>query len=275
MYKLNIEEKKHKVYSFFNEEGTGFKVVPARGGIVSEFDYKGKEIIQKDYEGILGGDGKIRGGIPFLFPVCDVVKNTPFKRHGFSRDLPFSVENTFVGENKAEIKVVQKESKESLALFPYKFTVEITYKLEGNSLKIISKYTNNDKDEFEFFSGYHPYFHVPDKNEFEMKIPTEKYIDINGNFNGVYDFGKDEINVVYQELEDNKIDVIDHARNINIEIKYSNEYKNIVVWALKGKDFICIEPWMAYMHILSKDNGASVLKQGESMEMNFEININS
>jgi hypothetical protein len=34
----------------------------------------------------------------------------------------------------------------------------------------------------------------------------------------------------------------------------------MVVWALKGMDFVCVEPWMAYMKELSEENGAVLLK---------------
>lgn len=277
MFKLNIEEKNHKVYSFFDENGTGFKVVPARGGIVSEFNYKGKEIIHKDDEGILNGDGKIRGGMPFLFPVCGAVENTPFKSHGFSRNLPFYAESTFVGENKAEIKVMQKESNESLKVFPYKFTVEILYQLQENSLLVYSKYTNNDNKEFLFFAGFHPYFEVlgKDKQNAEIKIHSKKTIDVFGNFNGAYDFNEDEVNVINQDLTENNLEIIDKGRGIDIEVEYSKEYKYIVVWSLKGKNFICVEPWMAYMKELSAENGAVLLKPSESIEMNFIIKINA
>lgn len=276
MYKLNIEEKNHKVYSFKDENGTGFKIVPTRGGIVSELNFKGKEIIHKDDKGILNTAGKIRGGIPFLFPICGTLKNTPLKSHGFSRDLPFAVENTYTDENKAEIKVVQKESKESLEVFPYKFTAEIWYQIQGNSLKIKTRFTNNDAKEFMFFAGFHPYFETLDKEKQNLviKIPSKKAIDIFENYNGTYDFAEDEVNVIHQDLTGNKLEIIDKRRDISIEMEYSKEYKDIVVWALKGKDFVCVEPWMTYTEELSAENGATLLKPSESIEMEFVIKVN-
>ena len=277
MFKLNIEDKNHKIYSFFNENGTGFKIVQTRGGIVSELNFEGKEIIHKDDKGILNSAGKIRGGIPFLFPVCGSLKNTPFKSHGFSRDLPFTVEDTYVNQDQAGIKITQNESKESLQVFPYKFTAEIWYQIQDKAFEIKTRFTNNDDKEFMFFAGFHPYFEILDKDKgsIEIKIPSKKTIDVFGNFNGAYDFNEDEVNVIHQDLTKNNLEIIDKGRGTNIEVEYSKEYKNIVVWALKGKDFVCVEPWMAYMEELSVKNGAVLLKPSESIEMNFIIKVNA
>jgi len=277
MFKLNIDDKNHKIYSFFNENGTGFKIVPTRGGIVSELKFEKKEILHRDDNGILNSDGKVRGGMPFLFPVCGVIKNTTFKSHGFSRDLPFNVDDTFVNQDQAGIKITQNESQESLQVFPYKFSAEIWYQIQEDSFKIKTKFTNNDDKEFMFFAGFHPYFEVldNDKGSIEIKIPSKETTDVFGNYNGVYDFNEYEVNVIHQNLTGNKLDILDKSRDINIEMEYSKEYKDIVVWALKGKDFICVEPWMAYMEELSVKNGAVLLKPSESIEMNFIIKINA
>lgn len=273
MYKLNIENKNHKVYSFYDENDTGFKIVPTRGGIISELKFEGKEILHRDDDGILNSDGSIRGGMPFLFPICGHVKNTPLKRHGFSRDLPFEALDTYVDETQAGIKIIQRESEASFKYFPYKFSAEIWYTIEGQSFKTRTRITNRDEREFMFFSGFHPYFEVSDKNKgnLDIKIPSNKYIDVFKNYNGVYDFNEAVVNVVHQELAGNKLEIIDKSRNLNIKMEYSKEYKDMVVWALKGKDFICIEPWMAYMEDFTAENGAILLKPSESMEMEFTI----
>jgi galactose mutarotase-like enzyme len=273
LYKLNIENKNHKIYSFYDENDTGFKIVPTRGGIISELKFEGKEILHRDDNGILNSDGSIRGGMPFLFPICGIVKNTPFKRHGFSRDLPFEVLDTYVNGTQAGIKIIQRESEASLKYFPYKFSVEIWYTIEGQSFKTRTRITNRDEREFMFFSGFHPYFEVSDKNKgnLDIKIPSTKYIDVFNNYNGVYDFNEDEVDVVHQDLTGNKLEIIDWSENTNIKMEYSKEYKDMVVWALKGKDFICIEPWMADMEDLTAENGAILLKPSENMEMEFTI----
>jgi len=43
--------------------------------------------------------------------------------------------------------------------FPYKYSVELTYKLSNSGLSLIIDITNNDDNSFPYTLGWHPYFH--------------------------------------------------------------------------------------------------------------------
>lgn len=276
MFSLKVEEKKRKVFTFYNEEKTSFSVVPERGGIVSSFDFKGSEILARDDKGIIEESGSIRGGMPLLFPICGIVKNTSFKGHGFTRDNPYNVIEYYTNDEEGVIVLEQKENEETMKVFPYKYSSKISYKIRENSLKTTWVIENKDSNNFTFFSGLHPYFFVrqEDKKNISMEIPFTKSIDI---FNSIIDGGdlpyeNEEINIIYNNLLENK-GTIKNNDNI-IDLDFNDEFKTLVFWTLKGRDFICLEPWMAFMKDDVKiENGALVLKYGEKITLEFTIKI--
>ena len=53
------------------------------------------------------------------------------------------------------------DSKETLAIYPFPFLLEIGYRLEENSLRIMWKVTNLSEKEMHFSIGAHPAFDAP------------------------------------------------------------------------------------------------------------------
>ena len=52
------------------EDKSRLRIVPERGGLITEWRCKGKEILYFDQERFLDKDKSVRGGIPILFPIC-------------------------------------------------------------------------------------------------------------------------------------------------------------------------------------------------------------
>ena len=52
------------------ETGDRLRIIPERGGIVSEWRCKGREVVYFDQERYANPANSIRGGIPVLFPIC-------------------------------------------------------------------------------------------------------------------------------------------------------------------------------------------------------------
>ena len=75
------------------------RIVPERGGLITEWLSEGKELLYFDLERFLDKDKSVRGGIPILFPICGDLsegyliggKKYFLKQHGFARDLPWSI----------------------------------------------------------------------------------------------------------------------------------------------------------------------------------------
>lgn len=74
---------------------------------------------------------------PILFPIVCSVNNDTYTvdgkeyhlpRHGFARDTMF----TLVRETPEKVTMALHDSEETLKVYPYKFNLAVTYRLEGN-----------------------------------------------------------------------------------------------------------------------------------------------
>ena len=84
------------------------RIVPERGGLITEWSCRGKEIFYFDRERFAKKDKSVRGGMPILFPICggllDNVLPLPqgnffMRQHGFARDVSWKLDclNDFTG----------------------------------------------------------------------------------------------------------------------------------------------------------------------------------
>lgn len=101
-----------------------------------------------------------------LFPVCGRLagggylyegKRYEIGSHGFVRSMEWSVLR-----QKAEVLTLQLlPTEETLAQYPFRFALEMTYALEGNRLSVTTIVRNEDDKEMPFAMGGHPGFNVP------------------------------------------------------------------------------------------------------------------
>jgi galactose mutarotase-like enzyme len=78
-------------------------------------------------------------------------------QHGFARDMDFEL----VSAADTEVWYRLKSSEKTLAAYPWPFVLEIGYRLEGNSVKVLWKVTNPGDTEMFFQIGAHPAFNYP------------------------------------------------------------------------------------------------------------------
>ena len=83
-------------------------------------------------------------------------KSYELKCHGFAQNSMFEAK---VEGNEAVFTL--RDSEETRALFPYAFTYEVCYRLEGNALTVIFRVTNGGDKVLPFGLGGHPGFFVP------------------------------------------------------------------------------------------------------------------
>ncbi len=109
---------------------------------------------------------------PILFPiVCSVNDDTytvdgkeyHLPRHGFARDTKF----TLVSQSATKVTYALHESEETLKVYPYRFNLAVTYRVEGNKLHVVWHVENTDNREIHFQIGGHPAFLAPGCKEGE------------------------------------------------------------------------------------------------------------
>jgi galactose mutarotase-like enzyme len=56
-----------------------------------------------------------------------------------------------------------------------------------------------------------------------------------------------------------------------VRLSWSPEFRLLVVWTLKGKDFVCVEPWTAAAGALATGEGLLHVAPGERTSLAFDI----
>lgn len=134
---------------------------------VSEHGAELQSIRKDDYEYLWQGNPEYWGRrSPVLFPIVGSVWEKCFRvdgkvyemgQHGFARDMDFEL----VSAGDTEVWYRLKSSEKTLAAYPWPFVLEIGYRLEGNSVKVLWKVTNPGETEMYFQIGAHPAFNYP------------------------------------------------------------------------------------------------------------------
>lgn len=209
---------------------------------------------------------------PILFPYCGRLKDGKFTlngktyesgtQHGFAR----TATHRLVKHTDTQVVLELTESEDTLAVFPWKFSLKSTFTVDGDTLRHTLTVKNTDDAPFSFGIGYHPAFAIPfDQNHTyadyelrfsEMESPLCLGTAPKGLVNGqVYSLGS---NMRTIPVTAGMFDSDSHCM-VNLNSKTLGLYEkdtgrgvvcNIenfpycLIWSKPGvPQFICIEPW--------------------------------
>lgn len=102
----------------------------------------------------------IRGGIPVCFPQFGTTG--PLQQHGFARVSMWSVISTNDAPENATALLRLIDTDATRALWPHRFSAELTVTISGAMLDVALAVTNTDDASFSFTAALHPYFRVID-----------------------------------------------------------------------------------------------------------------
>ncbi|MBD2066973.1 aldose epimerase [Leptolyngbya sp. FACHB-671] len=279
MFAIDLEQKQYKTYILSDQIGQSrLEVVPERGGIITSWQIRGKEMLYLDAERFANPELTVRGGIPILFPICGNLPGNTYtyqgqsytlKQHGFARDLPWEVTDR-VTQDGASLTLVLNSSDQTRAVYPFDFQLIFTYRLQGNSLEIHQRYANHSAEAMPFSTGLHPYFQVSDKTQLQFGIPSNQFQNQRDksvqSFSGQFDFDLDEIDASFWQLSGQSATVADLGQQTRLKLDYAPIYSTLVFWTVKGKDFYCLEPWSAPRNALNTGDRLTHLASGETLE---------
>lgn len=124
------------------------------GATVSSWKCGGIERLFLSSKAKLGGTKAIRGGIPLVFPNFGPWDLGP--QHGFARIAHWSIEQ----RGDEFVIFALRESPETYAMWPHKFTLNYTVRVAENALYTILTVENTDDSEFDFTALLHTYLKV-------------------------------------------------------------------------------------------------------------------
>jgi galactose mutarotase-like enzyme len=260
-------------------------VVPERGGIITQWQVRGQELLYLDSERFLDPTLSVRGGIPILFPICGNLPDGTYvyagqtyslKQHGFARDLPWRVLATAT-EPQVSITLGLESNPETQERYPFEFDLELTYVLEGQSLLVQQRYHNRSSQPMPFSVGFHPYFAVSDKSQLRVDIPASQAIDQPTQsrlpFLNTFDFERPEIDWAFPHLSRSGAIVSDLQRHLRLTMQFSPMFSTLVFWTLKDKAFYCLEPWSGPRNAMNTGDHLLHLSLGETLDAMVRLTV--
>jgi galactose mutarotase-like enzyme len=215
---------------------------------------------------------------PMLFPIVGKVWNGQYRvgdkiynlsQHGFARDLNF----TALCQDTDSVVLALESNDDTLKVYPYKFRIEATYRLEDSTLVVEWRIKNPGSEPMYFQIGAHPGFNYRDfdKNDFihgyfrlaQGEEPVSRLIIGQLTPDGYRSENAGMIELDFDAmlpitpglfagdalvLEEHQIDqVILYDKDCTPYIALETE--DAPVWGLwsppgKNAPFVCIEPWM-------------------------------
>jgi galactose mutarotase-like enzyme len=277
MSEVTITQQQYKTYLLADQQAQ-VAVVPERGGIITSWQINGQELFYLDADRFTDPALSVRGGIPLLFPICGNLPDDTYSldgktyslvQHGFARNLPWSVSQQST-DHGASLTVTLKSDDTTRAGYPFDFELNYIYTVRGNQLELRQRHTNLSDRPMPFSTGIHPYFAAGDKTQLSVELPSSTY-NIKGaaelqSFEGKFDFEQDEIDFAFVNLTGNTAVVTDRSNNLKLTVEYDKSYSTLVFWAVKGKDFYCLEPWTGPRNAINTGEHILHIAPGETME---------
>ncbi|EKQ56436.1 MULTISPECIES: aldose 1-epimerase family protein [unclassified Clostridium] len=237
---------------------------------------------------------------PHLFPIIGQLNNSKYRiedkeyqlpSHGFARISEF----TLLSKDNDHVAFELKYSDKTLEVYPYKFSLQITYTLEDNSIVVGYKVINFDDKEIYFSLGAHPAFMCPIEKGEALEDYYLKFNKVENSSimcfdeNVYFTHNKKEylINsdiielkkevfkndaLVFNDLKSNKITIKSRNNNKSLSVEFDG-FPYLGIWApAKGAPFVCIEPWFGHADY-GDFNGDFKEKEGIiSLEIGKEFN---
>jgi galactose mutarotase-like enzyme len=279
MFAIAVKQNQYLTYLLEDKASLSrLEVVPERGGIITRWKIQGQNLLYLDEERFTDPQLSIRGGIPILFPICGNLPDNSYKlgkqsytlkQHGFARDLPWEVTEQ-KNDDCASLTLVLKSNRQTRAVYPFDFQLTFTYQLQGNRLTIDQQFTNHSAEKMPFSVGLHPYFWVKDKSQLSFEIPASEYQDQHSlaisRFSGDFDWQAGELDLIFPSLSGFTAILSDQKRRFQIQLNYSELYSKLVFWTVKGKEYVCLEPWTGARNALNTGESLIYLEPGDTTQ---------
>ncbi|RYG46415.1 MAG: aldose 1-epimerase family protein [Chitinophagaceae bacterium] len=198
-------------------------------------------------------------------------------RHGFARDMEFDL--THKSENQAVFSL--HFSKDTLAWYPFKFWLQINYRLQNNKLLVGYSVMNDGDKKMPFNLGTHPAFMLPgDFSDFAIDFKSTESLQIYLLEDGllkkesrVLPLGKDhQLQLHHSLFEDDALIIKNNKQRDLTILKAGKKYLSIEfdgfphlgLWSVNDAPFVCIEPWYGYADTV---DSSGVLFEKEAIQM--------
>ena len=244
---------------------------------------------------------------PVLFPIVGKLAGGKYRRAGKTYELPAHglgriSEFRLLRRTERSLHFVLDWSEESLRSYPYKFELEISYTLEGRTVRVGWCVRNLGEQQMFFSIGAHPAFRcpiVPGESredcylEFSQQEAAEKLVItpecllshrrepvLKGKQQPLSDaFFRDGV-LVFDDLHSDRITIRSHKSEKSLSIAAPG-FPYWGIWSPEkgGAPFICLEPWHGHADYadfsgdFSQKEGNERLEAGKEFNAEYQIGI--
>ncbi|MFY2563951.1 aldose epimerase [Corallococcus terminator] len=259
------------------------EVIPSRGALVTSILVGDEEVLYLDESTVADPAKNVRGGIPVLFPNAGPLPGDTYPahrhayslpQHGFARRMAWAVRQA----EDSLLVLGLKSTEETLRIYPWQFDAQLTFSLMGRRLTLDFDIQNPDVHPLPVHLGFHPYFRVPDAAKAAATVETDathawdNRAKLEVPFNGL-DLTADEVDLHLRDHSRTETRLLRGPGLRPIHLSWSPEFRVMVVWTLKGKDFVCVEPWTAAAGALATGEGLLYVQPEERLSLAFDIEV--
>lgn len=220
-------------------------ILPEKGATVIRFCSNGTEVFYQNMENINSPE-RPRCGIPFLFPVFGRTPEDsiyPMEIHGFGHTSAWTV----LEHQENMLRLELSPNEETKKVYPFEFHVELIFVIEDGKLQIHQIYENTGENDMPFAFGFHPYFAVNPTEvsvkvdaELEMDMFTGKPVPVKHNpVKLAFPEGATESGAFFLQAQKEAVIQVGVKK---IHMEFDENFNRLVFWAVRGKEFLCVEP---------------------------------
>lgn len=208
---------------------------------------------------------------PVLFPICGALldgkyifkgREYPMGKHGFTREAEFSL----VECTDSSLTLKFESSEETLAIYPFEFSLTASFSLDKNKLLTVFSIENCGKQTMPYMFGWHPAFTLAGKREigsfyvdFGEKKALTRHTLQNGPFvNPFYEsyplkaskyyLNEEEIyandTMIFKDVP-STVKLAGGYQKHSITLSYSDNLPYLCIWKYPSSEarYVCLEPW--------------------------------
>lgn len=164
--------------------------------------------------------------------------------------------------------------------FPFKYAIELTYKLSETGISLSVNILNLDKNSFPFTLGWHPYFTTEDLYNSYLNFNSDKTFLVDNvqipsskiDFNETMPFQlKDTKLDDGYIIEGHKIELLTPQYRLKIELTALDNY--LQVYTPKTTNVIAVEPMTGAADAFNNKIGLQILEPNDSYSVVWDLNI--
>lgn len=227
--------------------GSSALILPDKGATVISYQANGQEYLYRDDVNLESSE-RPRCGIPFLFPVfgrTPADSPYPMEIHGFAHTSVWNVEE----HTESVLRLSLRDNEETRKVYPFPFRVELTFSMEDGRLTIRQRYENPGEESMPYAFGFHPYFAVGDPETARVQVNAPLEMDMSTGKPAPYT--KSHTSLTFPPnapeagaffLQASDCVIVEYADGKKLRMNFDGHFNRIVLWAVKGKEFLCAEP---------------------------------